>query len=286
MRSNEVNEAKKIWLRWVIDFCNTDLQKIDGEEKFYLTNVLDNLFSRFHSPEDIRKSLFEARHTNQFPFQIPNEIWEKVSSIQEGFKIFLDRIIKDTEEIEKLKRDEKTELPPYLKSSYASGATFTPSFHVFSDGSSEVEYIPIIYSEDIQDEFFKKNVEQNWTSLKADNFYSTHVSFRQWAYLRENDYNAWLYSKLDGAIKWVRKCKGCDRFFLNPTEREKLYCNSSCAARSIAKDKREKLRKNDTKYKAYLKKQRKYMKKRYIKMRQDQFGPNVQVGTKIRKRTV
>jgi len=98
-------------------------------------------------------------------------------------------------------------------------------------------------------------------------------------------YNAWLYSKLEGKIKWVQKCKGCDRFFLNPTEREKFYCNSSCASRSIAKDKRKNIKENQRKYKAYLKKQRKYMQKRYIKMRQAQFGPNVRVGRKIRKRT-
>lgn len=158
-----------------------------------------------------------------------------------------------------------------------------------NDGSSEVKYIPIEFlNKPNQDESSNKNDEQHLTSLKTEDFYFTLEPFAKGTFssMSEQYYDAWLYSKLDGIpIKWIGKCKGCYRFFLNPTEREKLYCNSSCASRSIAKDKRENLRKNRRKYKAYLKKQRKYMKKRYNEMRKAQLGPNAKVRRKLRKRT-
>jgi len=101
-------------------------------------------------------------------------------------------------------------------------------------------------------------------------------------------YLGWLFGLLDGArIQWIQKCKGCSRLFLNPTEREKMYCNSSCASRSIVKKKREKLKKeNPEKYKAYLKKQREHMREQYESKKKARLGPDATVKRRPRKRTI
>lgn len=66
---------------------------------------------------------------------------------------------------------------------------------------------------------------------------------------------------------WIRKCRGknkdCGRYFLNPTERIKEYCNPSCTSRSIQQKKREELKQDKEKYEAYKKKMKKYMKDHY-----------------------
>lgn len=83
-------------------------------------------------------------------------------------------------------------------------------------------------------------------------------------------------------INSIRKCKGCGRYFVDLTKRKKIFCTYPCASRSIARFKREELKKNPKQYKAYLKKQRKYLRKRYEEMRKVQLGPNVKVGRKGR----
>jgi hypothetical protein len=59
------------------------------------------------------------------------------------------------------------------------------------------------------------------------------------------------------------KCKECDRYFVNLTERERLYCSPICAWRFLAKKKREEMKKDPRKYREYLKRQREYMRGRY-----------------------
>jgi hypothetical protein len=66
-------------------------------------------------------------------------------------------------------------------------------------------------------------------------------------------------------INPIRKCKGCKRYFLNLTKREKIYCNSSCASRSIQRENREEIYQDPKKHEAFLKKWRKYQKERYRK---------------------
>jgi hypothetical protein len=76
----------------------------------------------------------------------------------------------------------------------------------------------------------------------------------------------------------VKKCKGCGSFFLHLTEIEKIYCTSSCAARSIQKAKREKLYQDPQEHKRFLEKWRKYQRERYEKRLEAKLGPNVRIG--------
>lgn len=61
----------------------------------------------------------------------------------------------------------------------------------------------------------------------------------------------------------IQKCPGCGKYFLNPTFREKNFCSPRCMWRVNAEKKRENLKRHPERYKAYLKKQRETMKKRY-----------------------
>jgi hypothetical protein len=101
-------------------------------------------------------------------------------------------------------------------------------------------------------------------------------------------YLGWLFGLLDGAsTQWIQKCKGCSRFFLNPTKREKMYCSSSCASRSIVKTERQKIKeKYPKKYGAYLEKQRELMRNQYEKKKKARLGPDATVKRRPRKRTI
>lgn len=279
-------ESKINWLKWAINFCNTDLQAIDQEEKFYLTHILEGLFYPFHSPEDIRKNLFEVRRTNQFPLQIPDEIWGKISSIQERFRDFFNDIINRRKEVTTLRKEEKNDSPIHIKRMWWLASSFFPIFVLFTDGSTRSGYIPLEFDYDyLQGRFFKTNDENDPTLTESEDLSLEILKEGKISSISRTLYLAWLFGILDGIpIRWIQKCKGCDRLFINPTERTKMYCNSSCASRSIAKEKREELKKDPKKYKAFLKKQKKYMKKRYNEMRKAQLGPNVRVGKKMRKR--
>jgi hypothetical protein len=63
----------------------------------------------------------------------------------------------------------------------------------------------------------------------------------------------------------IKRCKGCGRYFVELTKRGKLYCNNSCASRSIQREKMGELKKDPEKYDAYLERQRNYLRKRYRK---------------------
>jgi len=69
---------------------------------------------------------------------------------------------------------------------------------------------------------------------------------------------------LDGLpISSIRKCVGCDHYFLHTSKRERAFCTPTCAGRSIQREKRENLRKNHPrKYKVFLKKQKEIMRHR------------------------
>ena len=83
----------------------------------------------------------------------------------------------------------------------------------------------------------------------------------------------------------VYKCKGkskageCGRYFLNLTKREKSFCTSSCASRSIQMEKREELKRTGQ-WEAHVSKMKKYQKKRYKERMRAKLGPNVQIGRK------
>jgi len=78
----------------------------------------------------------------------------------------------------------------------------------------------------------------------------------------------------------LNQCPGCNRFFVNFSQREKRFCSSKCMWRINAEERRRELKKNPKKYKEYLKKQKEIMRRKYEEKRKAQLGTNV----KIKKR--
>ncbi len=74
-----------------------------------------------------------------------------------------------------------------------------------------------------------------------------------------------LYQLLDGfPISTVQRCPGCTRYYLNFAKRRKRFCSPRCMWRISAEKKRRELKEQHPgQYKAYLKKQRETMRKKY-----------------------
>lgn len=88
---------------------------------------------------------------------------------------------------------------------------------------------------------------------------------------------------IDLSVVAITTCKGCGRYFSNLSNRVKLYCNSSCASRSIAHKRYEELKKDPKKYEAHLKRYRKLSGDYYERLRKTQYGPNVKIKKNGRK---
>jgi len=72
----------------------------------------------------------------------------------------------------------------------------------------------------------------------------------------------------DFPLSSIRICEGCKHYFLHFSKRERDFCNSACASRSIQREKREEFRRNHPRrYKAFLKEQRERMRKRRNKQK-------------------
>jgi DNA-directed RNA polymerase subunit RPC12/RpoP len=293
MSLNKAKNTKINWLKWVLDFCNTDLGSTNAEKKFYLTYLLEKLFYPSHDPDEIRKRLFEEHVVHPFRFRvITEEIWDNVSSIQFCFKEFFNWIIED-KQIRTLRKEERDDRSQF-RGLRTVEANFIPFFAWFSDGSSQSGYLPAIFGKHyIFRHFLGKGELPDSALIGPGNSFVTAHDFsievlkeRNGSILRDY-YLGWLYGILDGVpIQWIHKCNGCGRLFLNPTKRAKIFCKSLCTSRFIMQTKRQELKKDPKAYNDYLRKQREYMQKQYEKKRKAQFGPNVKVGRKPRKRTI
>ncbi len=270
MTLEEGKREKINWIKWVIEFCNTDLEAINEKEKFILTFTLDTLFYPIRSPQQVREELsrFECP-------SLPDTSWEEIPNVQGTLKFFLNEIIKAPEE----KETRIWKIP----------VTFTPSFAVFGDGSCKVAYTP----SEINDKFLKARLLSYRDYGVPVNFpvditnFPLDIKDGRLSSLNEPNYLGWFVGILDGiTTNWIGKCPGCGRFFLNPSKRGKIYCNTSCDSRSIVIKNREDLKKDQQKYQAYLKKQKIRMRKRYKEMRRALLGPKVRVGRKPKKGAV
>ena len=81
----------------------------------------------------------------------------------------------------------------------------------------------------------------------------------------------------------LKVCPLCGGYFLNLTKRKKEYCSPHCTWRAIAQKKMGEIRKHPRKYKAYLKKQREIMRKKYVEKRRAELGKNVKIPRRPRK---
>jgi hypothetical protein len=241
----DLNFRKK-WIQWVLDFIQMDLGSLSRMKRKTLAEEIvffcDNNFFTIDWKDFEYILSFPPDKRGTLLNRYLNEMETDANGIQKTLKSFIEKITL-----------EPTETPYSYK---------LPE--VFS-------FLSIEWS-------FKEDRELYIPSLDKNQGHFIIHSFPQSDTLETGA--VLNFSKLiDGLeVHSIKNCKGCGRYFLNLTEREKIYCNSSCASRSIVKRKREELRKNPRKYKIYLEKQRRYMKRRYREKRRMQLGQKVRVG--------
>jgi hypothetical protein len=236
---------KKKWLQWVLDFIQTDLNSLSGIKKRMVAIELTYICSKWFF-----KWSFEEFELFNATARLEEWLIEKKEGLQAMFEI--QGIFKSF--LETIKGLPTSEHPLYQlpeKISYFSVRSSEPE-PAFSDLNK-----PFFFIQSAP----KKGTLENWGITNISEL---------------------IYGL---RFKLIIKCKGCSRYFLNFTEREKLYCTTSCASRSIAKVKRDELKeKHPKKYKAYLKKQQKYSRQYYRKKLKELLGPNVKPKRIRRKR--
>jgi hypothetical protein len=233
------------WLNWVMDFCNSDIKSVSTFKKLELYFALKHFIpgGRFEAwVDDYEKWLPKLKSIN-----LPSTIWDPVLLIQDEMRSFLAKLVDIVEKIGSGKAHfayiplPDLNLKPVLQLYHRSD--------VFSLGYVQSKIV----------ELARDEKEYNKVALLGIKAYRSVTPL-----LPSEHYIYNLGRRFDGVpLKWIKKCKGCGKFFLNPTEREKIYCNSSCASRSIARTKRERLYKNPKKREAYRKKMREIMKAKY-----------------------
>lgn len=236
-------KTKVKWLSWLMDFCNLDIKSVSKLKRLELYFALRN----FDTPnfevwiEDYEKWLPKLKSVD-----LPPIIWDPIPLIQDKMRSFLNKVILSAENIYIEKYDfSYLPLPdldrkPVLLFSQSDAIKLkyveSKVLEIFRDQKKMNRYL----------EYGYKATESIVPLLPLDYFIIS------------------LGEGLDGVPpKWIQKCKGCGSFFLNPTERGKIYCNSSCASRSITRMKREKLYQDPKKREAYRKKMREIMRKKY-----------------------
>jgi hypothetical protein len=313
----ELKEVKINLLRWLIDFCNSDLQSMRENEKERLALQLENFSvlaaSKQSEDEAVlnveeRKSVtlsydkkqlarlyadFRRKSVGEFLKEIRKPLGargvndESMKLMQETVRNFFELFIMER------KRIDGHQKPAILGFEIVRG--LVPSFWITPEkfqlnydiflGKEETIKIAVRDEEGV-DLYTLEESKRVKGSLKKRGVFLSSKKLRESIMLTLRLFN-WSQFILNFCAllnnvptEWIQKCRGCSRYFLNPYKREKIYCNTSCASRSIARQKYEGLRKDPKKYKAHLKKYRKYSNERYRRLRMMQFGPNIKIGRK------
>ena len=239
-----ISKRKKVnikeWLQWVMGFIKTDLQSFSEERREQL----------------IEKLVFFS--STEFP---------RVSPLYKDFDYYKDHYFPPPG-----KRNIK------LKVRFASAASQI----------SKIQDVLRSMLEDLQNIILNKSQKkrkkyelcESMVVLSMDSFFIGDEDKFQVRFRPKNDTDLVALAKLHLAellgglpVHAITKCKGCSTYFLNLTEKKKIYCTSSCASRSIHKAERERLKKeNPVKSREYLDKQRGY----YWKKKKAEY-PNVKI---------
>ncbi len=252
MKSNRNVEDRKKWLQWVLDFIQTDLQSLSRKQPGKLIEELVFFTSaEFPSRSPIYED-FDYYEDHYFP---PAE--KRIEELKVRFTLVDSDMVKIQENLRSMLQS--------LQDNISTGSQ--PEWKDYELCESLVILSTGSYFTGNEDKF------QMRYRPKDDN---------------ENDLAAWakvhLAELLGGLpVHAITKCRGCNTYFLNLTEKKKIYCNSSCASRSIQKEKRKKLKEeNPDGYRAYLTKQNKYSTALYRKKIKAKLGRKVKVGRKQR----
>ena len=210
------SEFTKEWLQWVIYFIQMDIPNLSHGEK-------NNFFRKFYQFTSFR--IFFSIDPSGKNIQLSqNQILELQASAPEIQKIvrqFIDRLITT-----------RANHPlPDFKASIRPGGPRPP----------------LAFGERI---YFKLSFHPMVESLK-------NWALVNLARLLEG-IEVGVIGKCGGIGKYgiIEKFEGCQRYFLNFSSREKIYCSPRCASKSTSRLRRERLKRDPKKWEAYQKKQR------------------------------
>ena len=260
-----ISERKK-WLQWIVDLIQTDLQSLPKRQKEQLLFEASYFCGEhFDSPDN---SIDFDVYEEFFPREKGQEL--DLNKLQVAFREWLNKIENIVAKGRDLELPSKSFLRSFKYPYPLPGPRKRKSLEAdfFNDSAS---------SEPIDLGAYKETWKRDFEIINEP--------------IDPHDYTNWaiinFIKLIDGVgTDTVKRCKGCNRYFVNLKQMEKIYCTSSCASRSIVKEKRDELKeKHPEKYKAYLDKQNEYSKEYYRRRQIEKHGPKVKIGKK-RKRTV
>lgn len=165
------------------------------------------------------------------------------------------------------------------------------AFQKFAKDSNEYWAMIIRAQAKIQREFsllcgLGKKPERTWILGIGDFFFRMEIEggkYSHYLFPITPSYETYIEQKvyflLNGLPQTtLQRCPGCETFFLNTRLREKRFCSPKCMWKINAERRREELKKHPRKYRAYLKKQKEIMRRRYEEKRKAELGPNVKIG--------
>jgi hypothetical protein len=240
MKNNMELVFKKKWLQWALDFAQMDLGSLSEQKRKALVEEIGFFCFRDFS----ESSWDEYQHTFDL---VTQEEYDALLKDVDPLKIQkkLVEFLKKLDHIHEPRSQDAPTERTYVYELPRMAAYITSSY----EGEFQIRRFP------------EENIPDNWL---IPNFVNLIEGFETYP---------------------VRKCKGknkdkeCGRYFLNFSTRNKVYCTPSCASRSIQAEKREELKRTG-RWKAYLRKMKKYQKERYKERIKAKLGPNVKVGRK------
>jgi hypothetical protein len=244
MNKNDL-EFRKRWLQWALDFIQMDLNSLSKMKRKKLAKEIvyfcgDDLFTLDWEDFEYNAS-FPTEERGDLLNKYLEDMETDPTEVQEALRNLINIILKMSS-----RSDKESDKEPNLWE--------LPDIHS----------ILFIGWHGGEPNIFERGIFNIFSRPKEG-------SFLNWGMLNL----AKLVDQLEAHS--IKKCKGCGRYFLNVTRKKKIYCNFSCASRSIAHKRYEELRKHPKKYEAHLKKYRKYSSKRYEMLRKIQYGPNVKI---------
>lgn len=273
-------DFRKKWIQWALDFAQADLNSLSKSrlrgrcvELFYFSCLV---FRNQNFEEFLRSFALDKLPE----IKIDNFDEEKLTALRRQLPDEKPRLVSPNEELENI----LSELEAKLQDLQDALRDFIEEAqNILSKPLKKIS--PITRREYTSTEILLPETENRLDirKIRGDFYWCSVVvpkdySYRNWAILN-------LASLMDQlSIYAIKRCEGCNRYFLNASARQKIYCSSSCASRSIAHKKYEELKKNPRKYKAHLKKYRKYSEERYKRLREMQYGPNVKIQKRKNRR--
>ncbi len=243
-------EDKKKALTWVLNFIHSDLEELSGEE---WENIKNHLFSLYVLGPSGFRMLQESKSTR--------DILNVYETLKDHFK---------AEEI----------------MSEESFKRYVSSMFDLKMVKSVQNALRSLIIEAIKDKsdgivIFKLPAVQPYLQRGAGKFGSTEhpISAKTEDYIILSVYTLFKGISFDS----IKKCEECEHFFINTTQKRKIYCSPRCTWKALARKKREGLKAHPRKYKAYLKKQREIMRKKYVEKRRAELGKNVKIPRRPRK---